>query len=179
MSLINFLRKIFTKKDAPVKKASNIKKAVLTGATGAMLIAAPFVGNWEGLRLGAYLDAVSVPTICYGSTKGVAIGDKKTLEECNTLFQTELYSYMQDVDKLVTVPLTDSRRAALTSFAYNVGVANFKRSTLLKKLNRGDTRGACNELSKWVFAKGIKLRGLARRREAERRLCLQGLPVGA
>jgi lysozyme len=144
-------------------------------AGAAMLIALPLVAGWEGLRTDAYLDAVGVPTICYGSTEGVRVGQSKTVGECDQLLQKELKTYLQAVDGLVIVPITAERRAALASFAYNVGVENFKRSTLLRKLNGGDTLGACNELRRWVYAKGKYLRGLARRREAERKLCIVGL----
>jgi lysozyme len=60
------------------------------------------------------------------------------------------------------------------SFAYNVGGGNYCGSTLVRKLNAGDTAGACNELTRWTRAKGIVLPGLVKRREAERQLCLQG-----
>jgi lysozyme len=79
------------------------------------------------------------------------------------------------VDSCVRTYLPDTRRAALVSFAYNVGVTNLCGSTLVRKLNAGDTRGACNELSRWTRAKGIELPGLIKRREAERQMCLEGL----
>lgn len=139
----------------------------------ALAIATPFIAKHEGLRQHAYLDPVRVPTICYGSTLGVNIGDYKSKKECDDLLGKEIYGFMTAVDKAVTVDLPPARRAALTSFAYNVGVANFKRSTLLKKLNAGDTVGACNELDRWVYAKGKKLNGLVKRRKEEKKLCLQ------
>jgi len=58
---------------------------------------------------------------------------------------------------------------------YNVGVGNFKSSTLLKLLNKEKRVEACNQLTNWVFAKGKKLRGLVNRREEEKNLCLSGL----
>lgn len=157
-------------------KGNTVKKGALGGAAAVMLIAAPFVGDWEGLRTSAYLDPVGIPTICYGSTQGVKIGQEKTVQQCNELLQTELLEYYKAVDDGITVPLPPARAAALTSFAYNVGIANFNRSTLRRLMNEGKTRQACDELGKWVFAKGMKLRGLVRRREAERQLCLEGLP---
>ena len=146
----------------------------LGGAITAMAIATPFVARWEGLKTLAYYDPIGVPTICYGHTDGVVIGDLKSQKDCDLLLDAELRSYLNAVDTLVTVPLPETRRAALASFAYNVGIDAFKRSTLLRKLNAGDTVGACNELRRWVYAKGRMLRGLVRRREAERDLCLMG-----
>ena len=148
-----------------------------TALTGVVLIASPFIATWEGLETSAYLDPVGIPTICYGHTKGVAIGDTKTKEECGALLNEELLEYLEAVDDYIYVPMPDTRRAALTSFSYNVGIENFKRSTLRKLMNEGKTREACEQLDRWIFAKGIKLRGLIRRREAEKELCLEGLPV--
>jgi len=149
------------------------KKTALAGSSAAALAAA-FIAPWEGLETKAYLDPVGIPTICYGHTRGVELGDEMSAEECDALLNDEILEYLQAVDNYIYVPMPDTRRAALTSFAYNVGIENFKRSTLRKKLNAGDVVGGCNELSKWVFAKGIKLRGLIRRRESERALCLEG-----
>lgn len=63
------------------------------------------------------------------------------------------------------------QRAALYSFTYNVGVSAFRSSTLLKKLNNGDRKGACDELRKWTWAGGKQWKGLQTRREIERELC--------
>jgi lysozyme len=63
---------------------------------------------------------------------------------------------------------------ALVSFTYNVGAGAFRTSTLLKKLNAGDTVGACNQLPRWNKAGGKVLPGLTRRRAAEQALCLKG-----
>lgn len=147
------------------------------GTIGVAAIAAPFIGSWEGLRTAAYLDPVGIPTVCYGHTRGVELGDAYTVEQCNHMLNEELKEYLAAVDDYIYVPMPDTRRAALTSFAYNVGIENFKRSTMRRLINDGRTRAACDQLKRWVFARGIKLRGLVRRREAERQLCLQGLPV--
>ncbi len=146
-------------------------------ASAGLVMAVVSIGAFEGLRTDAYLDPVGIPTICYGHTRGVEIGDQVNAQECHDLLTVEVQEYLQAVDDFIFVPMPDTRRAALTSFAYNVGIANFKRSTLRKLMNEGKTRAACDELSRWVFARGIKFRGLVRRREAERQMCLKGLPV--
>ncbi|TBV12770.1 lysozyme [Stutzerimonas kirkiae] len=148
-------------------------KAKLLG--GALAIAVPLVGYYEGRNLAAYLDPVGIPTICYGSTQGVKIGQTRTAEECDALLATELGEAITTVDRLARGPLPDTRRAALGSFVYNVGAGAFERSTLLRKLNAGDVAGACAELSRWVYAGGRKLGGLVKRRSAERELCEVGL----
>jgi lysozyme len=143
------------------------------GSTVALTMAAGLVAGFEGLRLWAYNDPVGIPTICYGSTSGVRLGQTKTKEECDRLLKNELLVYAAAVDKLVKVPMPDTRRAALISFTYNVGIMNFERSALLRKLNSYQTVSACNEMLRWVYAKGKKLPGLVKRREAERDLCLR------
>ena len=79
------------------------------------------------------------------------------------------------VDRRAKVELPEPTRAALASFVYNVGAGNFARSTLLRKLNQGDLRGACHELSRWVYAGGKRLNGLVSRRATEKEICLAGL----
>lgn len=125
----------------------------------------------EGLRQYAYRDPVGIPTICFGETRGVKMGDFKTVEQCKAMLIPRLEEFNRGVDSCVRVPMSESRRAAMVSFSYNVGTGAFCRSTLVRKLNAGDPN-ACDELRKWTTAKGIKLPGLVNRREEERRLCL-------
>lgn len=138
-------------------------------------IATAVVASFEGLRTTAYLDPIGIPTICYGHTATAKIGDSKTPAECNDQLSKDLLISIQDVESRVKVDMTAERRAALVSFVYNVGGTKFGSSTLLKKLNGGDVRGACAELSKWVYAGGVKLSGLVTRRAEERALCEVGL----
>jgi len=138
-------------------------------------IATAVVAGFEGLRTKTYLDPVGIPTICYGHTATARIGDSKTPTECKDLLGKDLLIAIQDVESRVKVDLNVERRAGLVSFVYNVGGTKFGSSTLLKKLNAGDSRGACAELSKWVYAGGVKLKGLVARRAEERALCEVGL----
>jgi lysozyme len=154
--------------------AKSPKKAA-TGVSAAVLIAMPMTAHHEGLRLKAYLDPVGIPTICYGETLNVAIGQEKTKKECDALFESRLGVFAYGVDILVDYDMTPETHAALTSFAYNVGIGAFEKSTLRKKLNAGDLKGACNELPRWNRAGGKVLKGLVKRREDERQLCLKGL----
>jgi lysozyme len=135
-------------------------------------IALTAVAGFEGLRQTAYLDPVGIPTICFGETKGVKMGDKATLEQCKGMLMDSLYEAHESVSKCVKVPMTESREAALVSFTYNIGGGAFCKSTLVRKLNSGDVIGACNELPRWNKASGIVLPGLTKRREEERKLCL-------
>lgn len=138
-------------------------------------IAVTCVSGFEGLRQVAYSDPVGIPTICFGETKGVKLGQKASIDECRAMLAESLELADQAVMLCTKVALPDKRRAALVSFTYNVGGAAYCKSTLVKKLNAGDTVAACDELLRWTTAKGVKLPGLVKRRQQERELCREGL----
>ena len=144
-------------------------------AAGAISIATAVVSYYEGYKPTAYRDPVGIPTICYGHTATARMGQTLSQAECTALLQQDLGHAFAVVDRRAQVELPEPTRAALASFVYNVGEGNFARSTLLRKLNQGDLRGACHELSRWVYAGGRKLNGLVSRRATERELCLAGL----
>jgi lysozyme len=141
-------------------------------AGGILAAAVALIATWEGRSLVAYADPVGIPTICEGYTHGVKLGDVATPKQCDELTAMETRKALQVVDNSVHRPLPAGVRVALASFVYNVGPAAYERSTLLRKLRAGDLRGACNELPRWVYAGGKKLRGLERRRAAEQKICL-------
>jgi lysozyme len=142
------------------------------GLSGILAVAAGMIGYFEGRSLFAYLDPVGIPTICEGVTRGVRLGDRATPQECDARLAEEVRRHARVVDRYVRVPVGPNTYASLVSFVYNVGEGNFARSTLLRRLNAGDRVGACNEMLKWVYAKGRKLPGLVTRRQTERALCL-------
>ena len=141
-----------------------------------------FIKGFESLRLKAYRDAVGVWTIGYGSTSGVKEGQIITREEAEDLLIHDVWFFEVGVRDLVKVPLTQEQFDALVSFAFNVGLdqdeddkaEGLGDSTLLKKLNKGDYQGAGDQFLLWNKAGGKVLRGLTRRREAERLLFLEG-----
>lgn len=139
------------------------------------------VAGFEGLRTVAYRDPVGIPTVCFGETRGVHLGDRYTVDQCRVMLGDGLVVFEAGMTACLAdaAALPDATYAALLSFTYNVGVAAFCKSTLVRKANAGDLAGACDELTKWVRAKGRVLRGLVRRRAAERALCLDGLAGGA
>lgn len=144
--------------------------ATVISAAGLSLIAGA-----EGLRNFAYKDPVGIPTICYGHTGNVKMDDWKSDKECLLLLKQDAKTHCDDVLRYTKVPLSQGELDAYCSFTYNVGAANFKSSTLLKKLNAGDRIGACNELGRWVYAGGKVLRGLQIRRAEETKVCLSGV----
>ena len=135
------------------------------------------IKQFEGCSLTAYYDAVGVLTIAYGWTrpvdgKPVHVGMTITQETAERLLKTGLVSYESDVSRLVKVKLTQGQFDALVSFTYNLGARSLSTSTLLRKLNAGDYAGAADEFPRWNKAGGKVLKGLTRRREAERSLFL-------
>ncbi|WP_144135980.1 lysozyme [Kosakonia radicincitans] len=133
------------------------------------------IKQFEGLRLDAYQDSVGVWTIGYGWTqpvdgKPITKGMVIKPETAERLLKTGLVSYESDVSKLIKVKLTQGQFDALVSFAYNLGMRSLSTSTLLRKLNAGDYRGAADEFPRWNKAGGKVLDGLTRRREAEKAL---------
>lgn len=133
------------------------------------------VGGFEGVRQVAYLDPVGIPTACFGETKNIKLGMRFTRPECEGMLLSSLEEHERGMIACTKVDLPDERFVALLSFTYNVGAGAYCKSTLVRKLNAGDTRGACDELLRWDRARGIRLPGLTKRRQAERELCLRGL----
>lgn len=126
----------------------------------------------EGYVGQTYLDAVGVPTIGFGETKGVKPGQTTTPTRALVQLMKSADEHAKGMAACIKVPLYQHEYDAYVSFTYNVGVGAFCRSTLLKKLNAGDYEGACNELLLWDKAGGKALPGLTRRRQEERKLCL-------
>ena len=131
-----------------------------------------FIKKYEGCKLSAYRCPANVWTIGYGHTKKVRAGQKITQAQAEKLLQEDLAVFEQGVNDLSTVELTENQCAALVSFAYNLGLAALKKSTLLKKLNAADFSGAADEFLKWDNVNGKPLKGLTARRGAERTLFL-------
>jgi GH24 family phage-related lysozyme (muramidase) len=94
------------------------------------------------------------------------------LETGNEWLAQDLGTANRGVRMYVKVPLTPAQEAALTDFAFNLGVGNLQISTLLRLLNRGEYMGAANQFVRWNMAGGKVLPGLTRRRIAERDMFL-------
>lgn len=151
------------------------RRTRLTGAVAAAAIA--LVGTWEGLRLTAYRDAVGVPTVCFGETRGVRLGDRHTKAECDRMLLVSLKRHEAGMRGCLSRPddIPAKSYVAFVSLTYNIGVGAFCRSTARKRLEQGNLRGACDAAAWFTKAGGRTLRGLVKRRKAEHRLCLEGL----
>ena len=126
------------------------------------------IKHFEGCELEAYKCAAGVWTIGYGHTKDVQEGDVWNKEKAEFMLWRELEDeYEVYVNDLVTVPINQSQFDALVSWVYNLGPANLKNSTMLKKLNAGEYEEVPSQMKKWNKANGKVLEGLIRRRAAE------------
>jgi lysozyme len=153
----------------------------LTGAAGAVtalgILAVAVVGQYEGLRLYAYKDVVGVWTACYGETKGIRPGMKFTKEQCDILFIGGLERHERGMRACLKDPdaIPEKPYVAFLSLTYNVGIGGFCKSTVARRANAGDLRGACDALLAWNKAGGRVVAGLVKRRKSERNLCLDGV----
>ncbi|PGH55885.1 muraminidase [Azospirillum palustre] len=133
--------------------------------------AVDLVKHLEGLYREAYLCPAGVPTIGYGHTDGVRLGQTITVEQADAFLASDIAEAAGRVDALVKVPLNDDERGALASFAFNLGAGSLASSTLLKLLNSGDREGARIQFGRWVYATvngaRTQLPGLVARRAAE------------
>lgn len=147
---------------------------------GVLAVTTAFVEIKEGLFTKPYRDPVGIPTVCYGHIEGVTMTSRSyTAAECKALLLADLAVYNEKMLKCVKVPLTTPTHAALLSFSYNVGISGFCKSTVARKLNAGDTAGACDALLMWtkgrVRGRLVDLPGLVTRRKEERALCRSGI----
>ena len=149
------------------------RRNVAKGA-GAIALAFAIVSVAEGLVTSTYPDVGGVPTYCYGETKDAEWGKTYTKEQCDEKLSARLVEFNAGVNSCVFVELPDTRRAALVSLSYNIGIPAFCKSTVVRKLNAGDVQGGCDAMLMWNKVKGVVWRGLTNRRQKERALCLEG-----
>jgi lysozyme len=148
---------------------------VRTNAAGVELIK-----SFEKLRLDAYPDPATKGepyTIGYGHTGDVRLGMRITEHQAEAILDVDLDCFERGIGELTRgVTLNENEFSALVSLAFNIGLANFATSTLLRRLRVGDKAGAAEQFLVWNKARvnGVRavMPGLARRREAERSLFL-------
>ena len=152
------------------------KKIAAGGLIGGVLAAAALlIQPWEGRELAPYIDAVGVLTVCYGHTgrsTGTHVENRRYTDvECDALLEADMLEAWRHVERCITAPMNTNQAASLLSAAYNIGPSVVCGSTLQRYANAGDWDSACAQLDRWVFAGGQRLRGLERRRAAERAVC--------
>lgn len=130
------------------------------------------IKRFEGLRLDAYRDAVGIWTIGYGHTSmagapEVRAGLRISEADAHEILMRDVDAFARGVRDAVTVELSHQQFSVLVSFAYNVGLGGFKRSSVLTAVNNRDFNAVPRRLNLWAKAGGRVLPGLVRRRAAE------------
>jgi lysozyme len=133
------------------------------------------IQDFEGLVLETYLCSAGVPTIGYGHTSAageplVTPGMKITKAQADAIFRRDVETYCNGVRGALQVEVNDNQFSAMVSLAYNIGVAAFAQSSVLRFVNEGRMEEAAASFALWNKAGGQVLRGLVRRRAAEAEL---------
>ena len=126
------------------------------------------IQSYEKCVLHAYMPtAHDVPTLGWGHTKGVAMGDTCTQEEADAWLAEDCAEAENCINGLVNVPLTQNEFDALVAWVFNLGCGTFKKSSVLKYLNESNSDMAAERMKLYNKAGGHELAGLTRRRAAE------------
>lgn len=162
----------------PPRPQPGARLAALVGAPAAAALLLSLAG-WEGYSPAAYRDLAGVPTACWGDTSQVEPGRTYTRDECEARLERQALAHTREVLRC-TPGLAGhaDQLIAAASLAYNIGARAYCGSTVARRFNAGDWRGACNAFLMWNRAGGRVVRGLANRRRAERVLCLRRLDHG-
>ena len=165
---------------APLKgnKAPKASRVVVGSLIAALAVS--HIGKWEGLRLYVYRDIIGIPTVCYGETRGIKMGQVFTKIECDEMFIKALQGFAVEME--ACAPILAKERDTSPQFyvanldmIYNIGAGAYCKSTLVRRVNANDETGACNEITKWVRAGQKKfVQGLFNRRLDTKDLCLRG-----
>lgn len=166
----------------PVTKKGVKIGAILTALVGltAATVLYDVVPMFEGKENVGYIDMVGVPTKCFGDTEDVVVGFLYTDEQCYESLERGLVKHAKPVLEATPV-LKDHpmQLAAAVSLAYNIGASAYKNSTVARRFNSGDFKGACDAFLMWnkgtMGGKKSVIPGLTRRREQERAICLSDL----
>lgn len=146
-----------------------IRLAALTLSASALV----GIAMHEGYRDNAYIPVPGdVPTIGFGTTEGVSLGDTTTPERALIRLLNDANKFESSIKRCVTVPLHQHEYDVYVSLTYNIGAKAFCNSTLVKKLNQQDYVGACQQILRWDKFRGKSLPGLTKRRHEEYRKCL-------
>lgn len=128
------------------------------------------IKQFEGLRLEAYLCPAGIWTIGYGHTSGVSPNSFITIQEADEYLHRDVAAIEMQLNKL-NLSLRQCQWDAIVSFVFNVGIGNFKSSTLLAKIRiNPDDNSIMDEFLRWVYANGKVMRGLQKRRLTEMKL---------
>jgi len=162
---------------------AKVSSAIAAAMAAGIALALPHTSGFEGREYVAYRDIGGVWTVCDGATKGIRMDYVYTDAECDAKTAADLQHaadvVRRNVKEEVAAEMPATRWAAFVDWVYNLGEGNFKRSTMLKKLNAGDVLGACMAIMDWMYVAGKDCRlkeskcgGIPKRREWEMTMCL-------
>lgn len=133
---------------------------------------AALIKSFESCSLVAYPDQRGIPTLGWGHTAGVQLGDTCTQAQADAWFLSDTLWACQAITNQVDVGINQNQFDALTSLVFDIGVGAFGSSTLLRVLNAGNLIMAAEQFLVWNHVNGVVNAGLTQRREAERALFL-------
>jgi lysozyme len=147
--------------------------------TALLALVVALIGGWEGLRTVAYPDQLAggIPTVCFGETRGVKLGDEYTADECRAMLGDAIVEFEERMRACLREPdaVPAKSYVAFTSLSYNIGSRAFCGSTVARRANAGNYAGACDAILWWNKAGGKVVQGLVNRRKDEHRLCMEGV----
>lgn len=161
----------------PAPSQTRLVTGVVAGGIAAVIaLISPFVMQKEGHEARPYKDQVGVLTVCYGHTGRDIRVKTYTDDECRQLLNEDLSTASTGV-LLVSPKLADKPYilGAATSFAYNVGIRTYAKSSVAKDFNAGKYSEGCTDMLKYTYAGGKYNKGLFNRRTEEYKICMKGV----
>ena len=153
-----------------ISDPNNRRSVVAALAVSAATLVA--IASNEGYDGTAYRDTGGVPTIGFGETQGVKMGQSTTPVRALLQLEKSADEHAKGMAQCIQVPLYQYEYDAYVDFTYNVGVNNFCHSTLVKLLNKQQYMLACEQLLRWNRVQGKVVPGLTKRRESEYKECI-------
>lgn len=170
---VGFKPKPETKPKVDKKEESKTGRVAIASLVIGSALTVGTITHFEGFRSKAYVDMAGIPTIGYGTTENVKLGDTITKEEAERkLIKDVANKFHPAIAQCVKVPLYQHEYDAYASLVYNIGGANFCKSTIVKYLNESKYKDACNQILRWNRVKGEVVQGLVNRRQEEHKICL-------
>lgn len=128
------------------------------------------IKKFEGCKLKAYKCPAGIWTCGWGNTINVNENTIYTQDEADKILIDTVNDFANKVKSYIKKDINNNQLCACVSLAYNIGLGNFKNSTLLRKINEGDFQEASKAFMSWIFINKKESQGLINRRKAEQEL---------
>lgn len=155
-------------------RKSGITAAVFIAGLG---LAVPMVSHHEGMWLVAKPDKLAhgIPTVCFGETEGVRVGDRYTPKQCEDMLEKKLVRYANSAAECIYVPVSAKMFSTFIDLNYNIGEAAFCGSSAARLINEKRYEAGCEAMRAWTNAGGQFRQGLLNRRLDEIAVCIEGI----